>query len=62
MQFTYWIIEDACTYSKLNRIKQIKNNKFYDGLEENQVVYKVEIDELRKINKSNKLSMKMDMY
>jgi hypothetical protein len=62
MQFTYWIIEDACTYSKLNRIKQIKNNKFYYGLEENQVVYKVEIDELRKINKSNKLSMKMDMY
>jgi hypothetical protein len=62
MQFTYWIIEDACTYSKLNRIKQIENNKFYYGLEENQVVYKVEIDELRKINKSNKLSMKMDMY
>jgi len=42
--------------------KQIENNKFYYGLEENQVVYKVEIDELRKINKSNKLSMKIDMY
>ena len=42
--------------------KQIENNKFYYVLEENQVVYNVEIDELRKINKSNKLSMKIDMY
>ena len=54
MQFTPWRIEDACTYSKLNRIKQTENNQYYYGLEENQVAYKVEIDEQRKINESNK--------
>jgi hypothetical protein len=54
VQFTPWRIEDACTYSKLNRIKQTENNQYYYGLEENQVAYKVEIDEQRKINESNK--------
>jgi hypothetical protein len=47
---------------KVKRIKQTENNKFYYGLEESQVAYKVEIGEQRKINESNKLSILMDMH